>query len=262
MVALSACSSGEVVSSNKTFRAPISVPAGNISNWKVNAVRVVIPETMTVSSDPKVRKPRDQIVWWGEAAGDRKVQVSRILENAVRQGASGLRGKRGVNIDVQLAMFHALTPKARANKLAGRHDLKFTLVVRDAATGTMLAQSGMIDASINAFQGQDAVEAVARGETQKVRITRRITSVVNAWLNSNGVVVAAKAKPAPRKQASRAAVAPTPVKTEKVETPAEQQKVKSEVVAVANASSGTSGAASKCVSVGVAANTAALPGNC
>lgn len=250
LVALTACGSGEVVSSNKTFREPIAIPAGNISNWRVSDVRVVIPETLRVSRHPNTRKPSQEIVWWGEPNGDRKKQVARIMETSVRRGAAGLKGRHGVIIEVQVAMFHALTPKARANKLAGRHDLQYFLTVRDAANGSILAKSGLVDSSINAYQGEDATAAVKRGETQKVRITRRIASSVNAWLNSNGKVTRQIVPAEPRKKirkkrvVSKPVIAPTPAVEEKPEQTAK-------VVAVANATSGTSSQASECINLGL-----------
>lgn len=199
LVALSACSSNTAKPDNQTFRSPISVSAQQVASWRVRDVRVVIPEGMAVSKNPNVSKPSEPITWWEDPAGDRKAQVAAIMKRATQKGSSFLRGGTPVVLEVHLARFHALTPKARSRQLAGWHDVQFTIFVRDAG-GNTLAKSGVIDAGLVAYQGDAARQAVARGQTQKVRITQRVAGVVSAWLNSNGAIKSAPRRaPAPKR---------------------------------------------------------------
>ena len=41
----------------------------------------------------------------------------------------------------------------------------------------------IVEADLDGYGGQDAIDAVARGETQKVRLTRHLAQVVNEELN-------------------------------------------------------------------------------
>ncbi|MHA3913337.1 DUF6778 family protein [Halovulum sp. GXIMD14793] len=209
LVALSACSSNTAKPDNQTFRSPISVSAQQVASWRVRDVRVVIPEGMAVSKNPNVSKPSEPITWWEDPAGDRKAQVAAIMKRATQQGSSFLRGGTPVVLEVHVARFHALTPKARSRQLAGWHDVQFSIFVRDAG-GNTLAQSGVIDAGLVAYQGDAARQAVARGQTQKARISQRVASVVSAWLNSNGSIKAAPRRAAAPKRARTTRTPPKP----------------------------------------------------
>ncbi|MEO0912368.1 MAG: DUF6778 family protein, partial [Pseudomonadota bacterium] len=232
VLAIAACTGpGE-----KPFDAPISASSKSVSDWSLRDVRVRVPRSLSVSQDPNVRYPKTAIVWWEDAPGDRHAQVERIVRDAVLLGAQPMRGSKGVYVDVEVRLFHAVTPKARAVGRNSWHDISLAIAVRDQRTGEALAQT-VLAPDLDALHGEAAEAAVARGETQKVRISRHIAAVVRQWLASSGaefarpqarvtadpVPVRVRRSPAPqrstRRSAAPAPVAPAPVEAPEVEAP-------------------------------------------
>ncbi|MEO0363569.1 MAG: DUF6778 family protein [Pseudomonadota bacterium] len=180
VLALGAC--GPLIS-RTDFRAGAKGDGG----WRLAEVDVRVPERMVVSQVVDSHYPPiDHLVWWGDPPGDRKAQVSDLMEEATRRGASAaLTGGRPVRLELTIRQFHAMTPLARATSLqAGVHEIQFDIAVRDASTGSVLAEEKAVNADLRAFSGEKAVEAEARGEDQKTRIQRRVAEVVEAWLKA------------------------------------------------------------------------------
>lgn len=164
------------------------VPSTMTANWRLSDVRVTVPDTLTVS-DVNMLAPDADIVWHEDLAGDRRLQVATILDDAITRGASGLSGGRAVVLDVTLVRFHALSPYAR-QLTGGVHKISFSVVVRDALTGAQLLEPVVIQADEDAYGSGQAKEAEANGLTQKIRISNRISLVVASWLGvtENSVV--------------------------------------------------------------------------
>lgn len=205
----------------KAFDAPISASSKSVSDWSLRAVRVTAPKSLSVSTDPNERYPKTKIVWWEDAPGDRHAQVERIVKDAVQRGAQQMRGNTGVFIDVQVLLFHAVTPRARQIGRSSWHDISLSVAVRDQRSGEVLANA-VLQPDLDALHGEAAAAAVARGETQKARISRQIAAVVQQWLVSSGadftrrmavakpVPVRTRRSPAPQRTARRT-VAPVAV---------------------------------------------------
>ena len=122
-------------------------------------------------------KPRADIVWREDPLGNRYEQVRVIMQNAVELGAAGFDAGRDVVVDIQLTKFHALTEKTRYT-IGGTHDIHFFLTVRDAKTGERLDEPRLIEMEFRALGGAAALEAMSRGQTQKVRITDHVKARV------------------------------------------------------------------------------------
>lgn len=173
------------------FGVPEGGPAVPSSEWQLADVRVVVPESLTVSTDPDDRVPGDDIVWWGEpgpAPAERRAQVAAILGEAVTRGLTGLGGRDPVIAHVTVHRFHALTPRARAScgllGCLGNINIDFVVEIRDAGTGDLVASSGLFEADPEALQGDAAAAADRRGETDKVRIIAYLTEAVRRWAQS------------------------------------------------------------------------------
>jgi len=149
-------------------------------DWRLAAVRVSVPEDLKVS-EANSYYPIADIVWRGDPRGDRRAQVADLLQGAVAEGLRDLQGTRPVVVDVEVRRFHSLTEKTRYT-FGGTHAIHLRMSVRDAATGAVLYGPRRIDASLAAYGGQKAIEAEARGETQKVRITRHVAGLMRAEL--------------------------------------------------------------------------------
>ncbi len=160
--------------------------AANAQSFKVVDVKVAVPENLIVS-EANLYLPQADIVWREDPLGDRKAQVSKIIETALRAGTAQIQGEREVIMSVRLKMFHALTEKAR-NSVGGKHNVQFDYVLLDANTGQPVSEVKSVNASLNAYGGRRAYEAMHRGETQKVRITRHVANVIYRELNRSAEI--------------------------------------------------------------------------
>ncbi|MCY4336469.1 MAG: hypothetical protein OXC60_17580 [Litoreibacter sp.] len=148
--------------------------------WRVSNVQVVIPDDLT-TSDQNSYAPNFDIVWHGEAAGDRRSQVKRLLEEGVTEGAKGLRGRKPVTLQLVLAQFHAVTPIAVQRAPEAVHDIRYTMTVFDSA-GNRLTEPEFISADLPAFVGQQAFVSAQQGQTQRVRIREHLAKVTAGYL--------------------------------------------------------------------------------
>lgn len=179
VLSVTACASTEIVTRNKTIEiAPLARPV-----YKVMQVSVTVPDELTVS-EANIFLPLSDIVWREDPLGDRKEQIQAILLNAIVIGASRVEEGQPVTIDVRVNKFHALTEKTRYT-VGGRHNINFDYILRDAKTGVPVTGVQNIDAKFKAYGGAQAVAAMARGETQKVRITQHIQNRIYLEMSGN-----------------------------------------------------------------------------
>ena len=152
--------------------------------WKVVAVDVTVPRTLTVSEANRYA-PNADIVWREDPFGDRYDQVDAIITDAAKRGVAGLHGKREVKLLITMQQFHALSEKARALlNNSGVHDITFTAQVVDNATNAPLSPPDLIKADLVAYVGDQAIAAEKQGLTQKVRITDHVAAVIAGWLGT------------------------------------------------------------------------------
>ncbi|MCF6443562.1 DUF6778 family protein [Nereida sp. MMG025] len=163
---------------NSTSRAAIEnqravaiAPSVNIAQ-----INVRVPRSLRVSEANRYY-PSGDIVWREDPIGDRHAQVAKVIDEGLRKGATRLNGERPVIIDVQVTRFHALTEKARYT-VGGVHAIQFYLQVRDAQTKEILMQPRIVKADFDALGGNAAVQAEAKGITQRVRITDHLAKVL------------------------------------------------------------------------------------
>ncbi|WP_425090419.1 DUF6778 family protein [Tropicimonas sp. S265A] len=165
------------------YDAPVSSDVSK--NWRLNSVSVDVPLTLSVG-EANVYAPSTDIVWQEEllpTGTTRHAQVDAIMTDAVRRGASALPGSRPVDIQVVVSRFHALSDYARVRlSQEGVHNINFTLQVTDAGTGAVLVPATPIQSDLVAFTGQDSIDALAAGQTQKVRITQHVAETVAGFL--------------------------------------------------------------------------------
>ncbi|TCP63330.1 hypothetical protein EV663_101598 [Rhodovulum bhavnagarense] len=204
-LALSACASVETASRDAPLglspHLSLAAPqSGDLSHapdagLDVRAINVRVPLELTVSEANSYRPVAD-IVWRGDAFGDRHAQVQAIFEEAAKRAIAGARPGQEAVLDIQVTRFHALTEKARYT-IGGVHDLHFFVALRDSRTGLPLAEPVLVQTELKAFGGTRAIKAMRQGETQKVRITRHLAGVIaeqlarfvpagEAWRGSKG----------------------------------------------------------------------------
>ena len=150
-------------------------------SWKAVGLDVVVPQSLSVSDVDRLA-PFADIVWHGDPEGDRRSQVKKMLETSLRQAANNLRGDFPVRLQIELEEFHALSDRARLYAPSGVHNISFKIRVYNAETGRLLVPSDRVRADLLAYTGAKALWAERNGQSQKVRITRHIESVIRGWL--------------------------------------------------------------------------------
>ncbi|MBY6054997.1 hypothetical protein KUV26_00930 [Leisingera daeponensis] len=193
---VSACATVDVPSRNLPFEpvpdAAIRVPDGYealpqtdpLPALRISRVAVTVPRSLKVSESNSYL-PKGDIVWREDPHGDRYAQVQAIVQAAMEQGSAGLDGQIGAHLSVEVQRFHALTQKARYTT-GGIHAITFKMRLTDPVTGALLRPEKVIEADLKAFGGARALEAMARGQTQKVRITGHLASVIRQELTKPG----------------------------------------------------------------------------
>ncbi|TCP26149.1 DUF6778 family protein [Rhodovulum adriaticum] len=157
-----------------------SAPVAETAALSVHKIVVRVPQSLKVSEANRYW-PNADIVWREDPFGDRYAQVQAIFEAAMARGVADFRPGRDVILDIQVTRFHALTEKARI-MVGGVHDLHFFVTLVDAQTGRRLMDPWHVETELKAYGGTKALEAMHRGETQKVRITRHLAQVIKEEL--------------------------------------------------------------------------------
>ena len=187
-IALAAFGLSGCMMSDPPSRGGLSAPSlmtQEASGYNVTAVNVLVPRNLVVSEDNSF-KPAADIVWHGEALGNRYAQVEKLMRDGINVGAGfyragSHRAGRPVVIDVQVVRFHALTQKTRAS-FGGKHELIYAFILRDAATGEVLRLVPRVNATVRAAGGAAAQAEDAVGRTQAVVIREAIAASIQKEL--------------------------------------------------------------------------------
>ncbi|WP_299626795.1 DUF6778 family protein [uncultured Tateyamaria sp.] len=192
---VSACANPNIASRNAPFETTTLPPAAQpgapsqgaqtlapLSDVRVEAITVRVPRSLKVSEANRFL-PSGDIVWRDDPVGDRYQQVQAIFETALARGTAPLEGALPIALDIEVTRFHALTEKARYTT-GGVHNISFFLTLRDPATGVMLSEPRHIRADLSGLGGRAALQAEARGQTQKVRITDHLAHVIRQELTT------------------------------------------------------------------------------
>lgn len=155
---------------------PRSVDVTQLPTVRVVDVTVVVPQSLIVSEANSI-KPIADIVWRGDPFGDRYQQVKTIVTDAVNTGVAALSGTRPVWLNVEVVRFHAVTERTRFST-GGVHEIDLLLTVTDAESGEVIIPTYLLDASLAAFGGDEALAAMRLGQTQKRRISDHIAMLI------------------------------------------------------------------------------------
>ena len=175
VLGISACAKETPVTRNQPLVTQLLTVAPD-TTFTVQDVRVSVPDHLSVS-EANVYYPSADIVWRGDAYGERHQQVKAIFEEAMTRGVKGLHGARPIFIDIEVTRFHSLTERARYT-VGGVHSIRFKLTLRDAQSGIVIGEPRMIKADLKAYGGKKAVANEHRGLTQKVRILAHLAGLI------------------------------------------------------------------------------------
>ena len=179
---LQACSSVEPA----TRAAPMSGPVLSTSTapLSVQGLNVTVPRALKVS-EANLFYPHGDIVWRGEPRGDRYQQVATMFEEGMSRGIARMPDAgQPVMVNIEVTRFHALSEKARL--IGGVHNIKFILSAVDATTGAVILPPREIESDLKGLGGNAALEANARGYTEKVQITEHLARVIQMELSRPG----------------------------------------------------------------------------
>ena len=178
---VSACAAVDTATRNARFEPQQPEFVQTLPTMRVTEINVLVPQTLKVS-ERNSYYPGGDIVWRGDAIGNRHQQVKAICDTALSQGTGQMDGIVPVRLDIRVDRFHALTEKARYT-IGGVHSIIF-LQIRDLSTDLALGEPRLVKADLDAFGGQQALRAEARGQTQKVRITNHLAEVIRQELSN------------------------------------------------------------------------------
>ncbi|MEL6610133.1 MAG: DUF6778 family protein [Pseudomonadota bacterium] len=178
LVSLGACSAYDPATRSAPLETPALVAAQ--PSFDVTELKINVPKRLTVS-EANSYYPRADIVWRGDAMGDRHKQVLAIFADSFQRGTAELEGVQPISVEVEVLRFHAQTEKARYT-VGGIHSIKFNLTVRDAQTGQVIVPTRFVNADLPGLGGSAAIAAEAQGQTQKVRITDHLAYVIEQEL--------------------------------------------------------------------------------
>lgn len=158
-----------------------AAPVVALPDYAVKQVQVSVPRTLKVS-EANLYYPIADIVWRGDAMGDRYAQVSAIVTEAAERATADMTKGRPVLVDIEMKRFHALTQKARYT-FGGSYGMKFVLTLRDAQTGAMIGAPREVSHGFPASGGQKAIAEEAIGLTEKVVVTAGLEQLIREELS-------------------------------------------------------------------------------
>jgi len=182
--ALTACSGGAgLVTRNLPADSPLLgagagealAPVPLNPSYNVVGVNVEVPESLT-SSEENGYKPRVDILWQEDPAGDRHSQVDKLMTAALDEGVAGLTGERDVVLDVVMTRFHALTKRTRYS-IGGEHEVWMYLTVRDAETGAVVEPARLIGFD-ERISPEQAMANEAKGMNQRIEINELVKAMI------------------------------------------------------------------------------------
>lgn len=174
---VSACASTETVSRNAPIEAtPLQTAARAPSGlaFNVSGFQVDVPESLTVV-ETSGYYPNADIVWRGDAQGNRHNQIEAIFEQAAAQAAAATAGNYEVVAVIEVVRFHGVTERTRYTT-GGVYDIDFVMSFVDPVTGAVVSGPTMHEASLRAPGGVEALQLEQAGQTEKVRVLQHLTN--------------------------------------------------------------------------------------
>lgn len=192
-MALVACTTAQMPSRGSEMASTgvgdVGTSATVQTQYHVVGYSVTVPRELLVS-EADVYLPNADIVWHGDPEGDRFAQIEAMFNTALARSTADMTAGRPVEIQIQVAKFHALSPKTRAT-IGGNYGMDFYLTVYDATTHEILDGPRMVVADTPASGGIRALREEQSGITQKIVVVSHLTKVFDAELARPGNAPAA-----------------------------------------------------------------------
>lgn len=137
-------------------------------------------EGLTVSEDESFY-PTADVVWRGDPLGPRIPQIAAMFAEAAARNRRVVNGTLPVTVDVTLVRFHGVTNRTRYT-VGGVYNVVFDMTVRNATTGDVIEPTRRVVGNLDAPGGTRATVLESEGQTQKVRVTDFLTSLLRSQL--------------------------------------------------------------------------------
>lgn len=158
-----------------------SQPRPDVSrSYDLRGFSFAAQEGLTVSEQENFY-PNGDIVWRGDPRGARIPQIGAMFTEAANRNKPIFKGSQPVNVSVTLVRFHGVTNRTRYS-VGGVYNIVFNVTITDARSGTVIEPPRRVVANLDAPGGEEAVRLEESGQTQKVRVTDFLTSVLRAQL--------------------------------------------------------------------------------
>lgn len=149
--------------------------------YTVTDVQIAVPRSLQVS-EANGYYPMADIVWRGDAMGDRHAQIAAIFQAAADRATATMAGAQQAVLALEVVRFHGVTEKTRYS-VGGTHNMVFMLTVRDATTGAVIDGPRRVEANAKAAGGQAAIAEEQAGRTQKVVVTEKLVETLRRELS-------------------------------------------------------------------------------
>jgi len=182
-LSLGACGATDIASRNVPMDMTLNGAAGDPPAAVVAEDLAMSDLLFFAGSDLRVSErngyyPFADIVWRGDAVGDRRLQIGAMFQEAASRVATQDTAGRPVSAVVELVRFHGVTERTRYS-VGGNYNIVFMLTLRDAETGAVVAPARKIVGNLSAPGGTAAVHAEFAGQTEKVRVTDFLTLLLS-----------------------------------------------------------------------------------
>ena len=176
LIALSILLGGLVACTSVGSYVASQSPSNIVRSYDLVDFTFFAPDVLSVSESVEFY-PFADVVWRGDPIGPRVPQIGAIFATAAEQSKETLTGDVPVAVDVALVRFHGVTDRTRYS-VGGVYNIVFALTVLDARTGAVLEPTRRVVANLRAPGGATAVALELEGQTQKVRVTDFLATVL------------------------------------------------------------------------------------
>jgi len=149
-------------------------------SYRLGAFSFAAQEGLRISESESFYPDAD-VVWRGDPIGPRIPQIAAMFETAAARNRSVLDGVFPVDIELTLVRFHAVTNRTRYT-VGGVYNVIFDLTIKSAASGEIIEPTRRVVGNLDAPGGERAARQDQAGQTQKVRVTDFLTSLLRAQL--------------------------------------------------------------------------------
>ena len=125
--------------------------------------------------------PNAEVVWRGDPIGERIPQIEAMFQDAAARNRDIVDGTLPIAVDVTLVRFHGVTNRTRYT-IGGVYNVVFDMTIRNVETGDVIEPARRVVGNLDAPGGERAVRLEDAGQTEKVRVTDFLTSLLRAQL--------------------------------------------------------------------------------